>query len=302
MFREILKNKIKTFNGHFGVGCQEASLTPVMQSFIPTFMHGSSAEITNEYYKHAALTVGQMIAFNTTIHTRKTSTILYHSVQREPPLPVYLMIMIYNKTRNSDLIKKLSHLGLCISKYRLSNISVSLGNALLSTNEKEGVMVPMNWKLGLFTTASLDNIDVQIKSSLSTTCLHGTAASLNQHPNHQNKGKCREQVGREIEKVLLCMLPDLYSDVPPFHLPNKVALLQNKDLPTAMEENKGWLKNKSNTLWAVHHACKQLNWTDVEADSAMLPIWRDDSKLPATIKQVLDIIMASTNCINLAHL
>ena len=99
MFREILKNKIKTFNGHFDVGCQEASVTPVMQSFIPTFMHGSSAEIMNEYYKHAALTVGQMITFNTTIHTRKMSTILYHSVQREPPLPVYLMIMIYNKTR-----------------------------------------------------------------------------------------------------------------------------------------------------------------------------------------------------------
>ena len=142
-------------------------------------MRGSSAENTNEYYKQAALPVGQVIAFNTTIRTRKTSTISYHSVQREPPLPVYLAMMIHNKTRSRDLIEKLSLLGLCISKYRLSNISVSLGNALLSTNEKEGVMVPMSLKLGLFTTASLDNIDVQIKSSLSITCLHGTAASLN---------------------------------------------------------------------------------------------------------------------------
>ena len=125
LFREILQNKIKTFNG------QEASVAPVMQSFISTLIRGSSAENTNEYYKQAALTVGQMIAFNTTICTQNTSTISYRSVQREPPLPVYLVILIHNKTRNFDLIEKLSHLGLCISKYRLSNISVSLGNGLL---------------------------------------------------------------------------------------------------------------------------------------------------------------------------
>ena len=160
--------------------------------------------------------------------------------------------MVHSKTGILDLIKKLLHLGLCISKHHLSNISVSLGNALLSTNEKEGVMVPMNLKLGLFTTTSLDNIGVQIKSSLSTTCLHGIEASLDQHPNYQNQGKRKEQVEIQIEKELLHTLPDCYSDVPPFHLPNEAALPQNKDLTTAMEvdesvmaEDEGWLKDKS---------------------------------------------------------
>ena len=125
-------------------------------------MPGSSAENMNEYCKQGPLTVGQMIAFNTTICTQKTSTILYHSVQRKPPLPVYLAMMIYNKTGSPDLIEKLSDLGPCISKYSLSNISVSLGNTLVLTNEEVGVMVSMNLKLGLFTTASLDNINVQI--------------------------------------------------------------------------------------------------------------------------------------------
>ena len=99
-------------------------------------MPGSSAENTYDYYKQAAVTVGQMIAFNTTIGSEKASTISYHSFQEEPPLPVYLAMMMHNKTRNLDLIEKLSHLGLCISKYRLCNISVSLGNALLLINEK----------------------------------------------------------------------------------------------------------------------------------------------------------------------
>ena len=43
---------------------------------------------------------------------------------------------------------------------------------------------------------------------------------------------------------------------------------------------------------------KQLNQTNVEADSAKLPIWRDDSKSPATIKHVFDSLMASTNYLN----
>ena len=134
MFREILKNKIKTFNGHFDVGCQEAYVTPAIQAFISTLMRGSSAENTYEYYKQAAVTVGQMIAFSTTIGSEKASTISYHSFQEE--LPVYLAMMMHNKTRNLDLIEKLSHLGLRISKYHLCNISVSLGNSLLLVNEK----------------------------------------------------------------------------------------------------------------------------------------------------------------------
>ena len=43
---------------------------------------------------------------------------------------------------------------------------------------------------------------------------------------------------------------------------------------------------------------KQLNQTNVEADSAKLPIWRDDSKSPATIKHVFGSLMTSTNYLN----
>ena len=67
---------------------------------------------------------------------------------------------------------------------------------------------------------------------------------------------------------------------------------------SVMAEDEGWLKDKTNTSWAVYHACKQFNRTDVEADSAMFPIWRDDSELPATIKHVLDTLMASTKYLN----
>ena len=81
-----------------------------------TVLHGSGSS-DNEHYKQALLSVSQLLEFNTIIRSRKTSTSIYHSVNREPPLPVYLAMMIHNKTRNLSIIGKLSQLGLCISKH-----------------------------------------------------------------------------------------------------------------------------------------------------------------------------------------
>ena len=59
---------------------------------------------------------------------------------------------------------------------------------------------------------------------------------------------------------------------------------------SVMVEDEGWLKDKSNTSWVVYDARKQLNRINVGADSAIIPIWRDDSKLPGTINHVLDTL------------
>ena len=80
-------------------------------------------------------------------------------INREP-LPVYLATMIHNKTRNLSLIEKLRQLGLCISKHRLSDISISMGDSVIKTNEAERVVIPTSLMIGMFSTASIDNIDV----------------------------------------------------------------------------------------------------------------------------------------------
>ena len=146
-------------------------------------MHGSSAtSCENEYYEQAMLSVSKLLKFNTFIRTRKDSSSSYHSTQREPPLPVYIGLMIHNKTRDLALIEKLSKLGLCISKHRVSQLSKSMRNTVIEASERDGMVLPMSLKSGVFSTSSVDNIDVEIQSSLSTTSLHGTAASINQHP------------------------------------------------------------------------------------------------------------------------
>ena len=152
-------------------------------------MHGSSTtSCENEYYKQA------MLKFNTFIRTRKDSSSSYHSPQKEPPLLVYNGLMIHNKTRDLALIEKLSILGLCISKHRVWQLPISVRNTAIEANKKDGMVLPMSLKLGVFSTASVDNIDVERQSSLSTTSLHGTAASINQHPTEHNQGQPREKI------------------------------------------------------------------------------------------------------------
>ena len=46
--------------------------------------------------------------------------------------------------------------------------------------------------IGMFSTASIDNINVEIKSSLASTSLHGTAAPINQHHQDGSLGISRE--------------------------------------------------------------------------------------------------------------
>ena len=74
--------------------------------------------------------------------------------------------MIHNKTRDLALIEKLSKLGLCIFKHCVSQLSISMENAVIEANKKDGMVLPMSLKLGIFSTASVDNIDVEIQSSL----------------------------------------------------------------------------------------------------------------------------------------
>ena len=48
--------------------------------------------------------------------------------------------MIHNKTRDLVLIEKLSKLGLCVSKHRVSQPSISMGNTVIEAIERDGIV------------------------------------------------------------------------------------------------------------------------------------------------------------------
>ena len=225
-------------------------------------MHGSSAaSCENKYYKQAMLTVSQLLKFNPFIRTRKDSSSSYLSTQREPPLPVYIGLMIHYKTQDLALIKKLSKLGLCISKHRVSQLSISMGNTVIEANERDNMVLPMSLKLGVFSRASVGNIDVEIPSSLSTNSLHRTAASIHQHPTEHNQGQPREKIILNQYVLKLKRPPDWNTEIKPFHLPNDVSIshctkqITSKQVEdTVLIEDEKWFQDTNSSSWAVFHS------------------------------------------------
>lgn len=110
----------------------------------------------------------------------------------------------------------------------------------------------MSLKVGLFSTTSINNIDLEIKSSLATTSLHGNVAFINQHPTNCHLGdrpgsstiehsmlSNRSKALQESDKVV--------TDVVSCHLPNGTYHISNsyKQL---------WLDNQNNSFWILFHS------------------------------------------------
>ena len=143
--------------------------------------------------------------FNTTIRTRSESSSSYHSTEKEPPIAVYLAQFILSHTRKLNIVDRLCHLGLCISGDRSLDISASMGNRAIEQYKKDGVVCPLNLRLELFTTAAVDNIDVNPSSNQAMPSFPCTAASLHQHIEGDVTGHKRNDIHltnrKEIEEV-----------------------------------------------------------------------------------------------------
>ena len=145
----------------------------------------------------------------------------YHSATWEPPLHVYLAMMIHNKTRNLNLIEKLSQLSLCVSKHWLQDAVCDVGSSLINTNEKYMIVVPTSLKVDFFPTASVANINLEKKSSLATTLLHRTASSISQHPTDS---LFRTILSLSDSSKKLLELSQWQTDVVLFHLLNGITV------------------------------------------------------------------------------
>ena len=91
--------------------------------------------------------------------SRKSSNAVQHNLDRETRLPLYLGLLVHNKTRKRDLIDILFERGLSVSYDRILQPSTDMANAVIDQYEDDGIVCPTIPKEGLFTTGNLDNLD-----------------------------------------------------------------------------------------------------------------------------------------------
>ena len=69
-------------------------------------------------------------------------------------------------------MRKICHLGLSTSSDRLLDMSMSMGNRAIDVFKREGVVCPLNFRHGLFTTAATDNLDMIPSLATAMTSFH----------------------------------------------------------------------------------------------------------------------------------
>lgn len=223
------------FNGSLLPHSQEDSIPFTLHALIKMILQGPS--IASESLKSttkASLSIAQLIRYNS-VKSRKSK---YLSKSRETPLPLYVALSIYAKTRKKEMVELYHTLGLCVSYDRLFTISASLGNSLIQQFETDGVICPRPLRKGLFTVGAYDNIDHNPSSATAKGSFHGTGISIIQSVTNDNPGIEREiPFDKGGSTATIDPLPLEYTDIPPAHLPNKDPKVPIQQGPCKIEAN-----------------------------------------------------------------
>lgn len=109
---DLLNIEKSKFHGTFEANCQEASIPQSLRSLIEIILGGASikTQSSNIVENQAALTVSQLIRFNCVVRRRKDSQAIYHTKDRETPLPTYLGLLVHAETSKKGLVDKLCDL------------------------------------------------------------------------------------------------------------------------------------------------------------------------------------------------
>ena len=175
------------FLGSFPSNCQTSSVPSSLRALISMLLNGSNIAHRNATESQAILTISQLIVFNSKKKSSTTSS-NRHSLEREPPLPLYVGLSIHAYTRSKKIINELFQLGISVSYDRVDDLLNGLGTAVCNRFQQDGVVCPLNLSCGLFTVGALDNIDYNPSATTAQGSFHGTGISLFQFPSSSVDG------------------------------------------------------------------------------------------------------------------
>ena len=219
--RDMLQLK-KKFEGSFDSKCQEESVPSSLTTLVSMVLNGPSIKDQSRLVAipQTVLTISQLLMYSSSIRRRGNSAgPLKHSRERETPLPIFLGVLVHSKTRKRELVDYMFELGLSISYDRVLEVSTMLGNRICHLYNAQGVVCPPQLRLGVFTTAAVDNFDHNASSTSAQTSLHGTGISIFEHSDSDCSGTPQPALtpisDADGNSKKLDSLPEAYTNVPP---------------------------------------------------------------------------------------
>ncbi len=276
----------------------------------------------NTEVRSAALSITQLLVFNAMKWCRKDSNAVRHNLDRETRLPLYLGLLIHDKTRKRQLIDILFEKGLSVSYDRVLQLSTDMANGVIDQFEADGVVCPIVLRERVFTTGNLDNLDHDPTSTSALTAFYGTALSMTQHITDETPGTERHldraSPNEKSKSKLVKPLMESYTQVPPAifatdkpspHRTVGVAIPQTAKLESD-EAQTAWLRRviqllqkeqldkDDNISWSAYFAHLQYSLRRPPAISGLMPLFRDNAHSVAMVKHGMDIIIKATLHVN----
>ncbi len=113
--KEMFEHEKYKFSGQFPSNCQRDCIPYNLKLLISMIMYGPNLKSEGNINSQACLTASQIILFNTKKVLATDQTKNRHSLDREPPLSVYLGLNIHSTVRSKKLIDQLNELCIGIS-------------------------------------------------------------------------------------------------------------------------------------------------------------------------------------------
>ena len=149
---DIFQPKGFSFIGSFPSNCQQESLHTTLKSLATMLLKGADMMEQDCAESQACLSVSQRILFNCKKTKKRHSTAkIGHSLECEPPLPLYIGLNIHTQTRSKKLVTQLFEFGLSISYNQVLQLEKQLAAAVCQDMEKKGVVWHSQLCKGLFT-------------------------------------------------------------------------------------------------------------------------------------------------------
>ena len=322
--RSHLFGKAKPFAG-FPEGCQMEFVPFLLLALVNMILEGPSIQDHSESTTSAALSIAQLMKFNSVKHKRKLATqsaTVRHSTDQETPMPTYIGLMVHAHTHKRDLVDRLHSLGISISYDRVLRLSAQLGSNVCEQFHREHVVCPPKLKHKVFTCAAVDNVDHNPTSSTSKVPFHGTSISLMQHPSH-NGARVDRSISTPERSVgvgskSVGSLPHFYTDVPPVNssiknspvLVSSVTSLKRDGFKQQAENDYLWLdhtrqvleggiQSLDNISWAAYHAShlSPVN-CGVICPTALLPLFLESTHTVAMIKHSFGVVKSAVEHLN----
>ncbi len=166
------------FDGNFANDCQKDSVPYNLKLLISMILYGPCVDCVDT---QTCLTISQLILFNYKKKQQMAESVTSthrHTLDREPPLPIYIGLNIHSRLRSKKLIEQFSSLGISITYDRVLQLEENMALSMCRQYRLNDVVCPSHLQKGHFIAGAMDNIDHNPSSTTADSSFHGTGISI----------------------------------------------------------------------------------------------------------------------------